>query len=503
MRKYGVLVVGAAVTAACALAVALLLHPQHALGEPPITGEPATVDDGSTPPISPDALFGIGPIPCQPVPPDIVVFTPLEQLGKKIIFDCTLSNPPGYACVQCHQGATGFTTPLTNGSDINLLIGCPPGVVPGRFDNRRAMSYAYAAFSPEGPYFDATFADAYVGGDFWDGRVPDLTGQSMQPFMNPNEMNNTPTNGIYPPVLGGYAALVAEKATTAYKDLFELAYGPGILDRTTRQEQFFLVCSAEAAFEGSGEVCQFSSKYDASKYGVPPQNLYTLSASEENGRMLYFGKAICNTCHSSALFPPVLAQTNGKDTFSMYCFANIGSPRNYNNPFYLMTDCVSNPHGCNPQGGKWVDFGLGANPNPGIDGTKFYNTTPGDIPQFRGLFQSTTVRNVDLRPSPGFVKAYMHNGVFKSLAEVVHFYNKRNIAVFPTTGMEVAFDLAMGPPMGYKRLFPPPEVLDNVQNSAGTLGGLGNLGLSAQEEADLVAFMQILSDGFTGPNPVH
>jgi hypothetical protein len=60
----------------------------------------------------------------------------------------------------------------------------------------------------------------------------------------------------------------------------------------------------------------------------------------------------------------------------------------------------------------------------------------------------------------------------------------------------------MGPPMGFKRLFPPPEVLTNVQNSAGTLGGLGNLGLSAQQEADLVAFMQILSDGFTAPNPV-
>ena len=27
------------------------------------------------------------------------------------------------------------------------------------------------------------------------------------------------------------------------------------------------------------------------------------------------------------------------------------------------------------------------------------------------------------------VKAYMHNGVFKSLKNVVHFYNKRNVAV--------------------------------------------------------------------------
>jgi hypothetical protein len=40
----------------------------------------------------------------------------------------------------------------------------------------------------------------------------------------------------------------------------EPAVRAGDPPRTTRQEQFFLVCSAEAAFEGSGEVCQFSSK---------------------------------------------------------------------------------------------------------------------------------------------------------------------------------------------------------------------------------------------------
>jgi cytochrome c peroxidase len=363
------------------------------------------------------------------------------------------------------------------------------------------MSYAYAAFSPEGPFFDDEFAMAYVGGDFWDGRVPDLTFQAMQPFINPDEMNNTPTNGIFPPPLGGFSALVAEKATTKYRTEFEAAYGPGIIERTDRQQQYFLVCAAEAAFEGSSEVCQFSSKYDASIFGVPPQNLYTLTDSEERGRVLYFGNALCSTCHSSALDPPVLLNTNGKDTFTMYCFANIGVPRNANNPFYAMTDCVSNPHGCNAQGTNYVDFGLGANPNPGLDGTRFFITTPGDVPQFRGLFQTVTTRNVDLRPTPTFVKAYMHNGVFKSLKTVVHFYNKRNIAV-NSAGTEVAFDLRTGPPTGFRRLFPPPEVLNNVQNVAGTLGGLGNLGLTNQQENDIVAFMTTLSDGFTAPNPV-
>lgn len=38
-----------------------------------------------------------------------------------------------------------------------------------------------------------------------------------------------------------------------------------------------------------------------------------------------------------------------------------------------------------------------------------------------GKMKVPTLRNVDMRPSPGDVKAYMHNGAFKSLEEVVHF----------------------------------------------------------------------------------
>ena len=111
----------------------------------------------------------------------------------------------------------------------------------------------------------------------------------------------------------------------------------------------------------------------------------------------------------------------------------------------------------------------------------------------------------------------MHNGVLKSLQQVVHFYNTRNIAV-NANGQQVAFDLRIGPPSGYTAIWPAPEVLDNVQNvigytpaqaaAAGTTGvtaengQVGNLGLTASQEADLVNFLKILSDGYTKPNPV-
>ena len=189
-------------------------------------------------------------------------------------------------------------------------------------------------------------------------------------------------------------------------------------------------------------------------------------------------------------------------------------PPNPNNPYYQQTDPTNNPYGYNPQGTAFIDYGLGANPNPAPDGTAFMSATGGDIPAFRGLFKAPSLRNVDQRPSPSFVKSYMHNGVFKSLAQVVHFYNKRNIAV-NAAGDEVAFDLRVGPPSGYTPLFPPPEVMDNVQNVAGltigqsrqgesdvaTDGQIGNLQLTAEEENDLVCFLRTLTDGFNASSP--
>jgi cytochrome c peroxidase len=449
-----------------------------------------------------------GPLPAPSLPCDIIQLTPVEKLGKLMLYDSTLSNPPGYSCATCHVPETGFTGP---NSEVNAFSGPQPGVVPGRFSNRKPQSYLYAAFSPEGPYYD-THQQTWLGGNFWNGRVPDLAAQALQPPINPNEMANTP-EGPYPPAIGGYPPLLVQKlAKRPYTELFKQVYGQDVFNVSTPKQVYELFGEALAAYQSSGEVCAFSSKYDASKYGTPPMNLYTLSASEESGRQLFFGQAQCSACHSSATIPAIQAITQGKETFTMYCYANIGVPRNLGNPYYQQTDKESNPHGYNSLGTKYVDYGLGANPNPAPDGTRFYKNVPGDIPEFRGLFKTPSMRGTEKRPSPDFVKAYMHNGVFKSLKDVVHFYNKRNIAV-DATGKEIAFDLRKGPPAGYTPLFPPPEVLENVQNVAGVTpaqatsatesnGQVGNLQLSSQQEDDLVNFLKILDDGYTKPNPV-
>jgi cytochrome c peroxidase len=91
-----------------------------------------------------------------------------------------------------------------------------------------------------------------------------------------------------------------------------------------------------------------------------------------------------------------------------------------------------------------------------------------------------TLRNVDKRPSPEFVKAYGHNGYFKTLKSIVHFYNTRD--VLPRRQPN---DTGEG-----TTCWPAPETTANMNTKR-----MGRLGLSDAEEDALVAFMQTLTDG--------
>jgi len=88
-----------------------------------------------------------------------------------------------------------------------------------------------------------------------------------------------------------------------------------------------------------------------------------------------------------------------------------------------------------------------------------------------GKVKVPTLRNVDKRPDPEFAKAFGHNGYFKTMEDIVHFYNTRDT-----------------------ERWPPPEVARNVNTEE-----LGDLGLTEEEEAAIVAFMKTLSDGYILP----
>jgi cytochrome c peroxidase len=412
-------------------------------------------------------------------------------VGRALFFDTTLSNPPGMACATCHAPKAGWSYPVSN---INLALGPVPGIAPGRFGNRKPPTVSYAAYLPKGPPTFNANAQSYIGGLFFDGRANDLVSQASFPLQNPNEMNDVVHNA-------GSPALVVQKvAAGPNARLFQQVYGPAVFTQPTSQV-FLQITSAISAFEATPEVSPFSSQYDAylagkatlSPAAMTGLQLFTGSITGRPGGAPFTKSANCVICHS---IPSSTAA--GPDIFTGSAFVNTGVPKNPNNPFYHETNATADPLGFNPLGAAYIDYGLGDNlylaqglPAGNIGAG---SNGKGDYLGINGTFKTPTVRNVDSRPNPGFVKAYEHNGVFKSLKQVVHFYNTRNLTTVPG---EVIDFTQPNPYAGLKGqpLFPTPEYPPTMQNPSGAPTGLvGNLGLTDQEENDIVAFLQTLTD---------
>jgi len=139
------------------------------------------------------------------------------------------------------------------------------------------------------------------------------------------------------------------------------------------------------------------------------------------------------------------------------------------------------PAAFNPDGRKWLDQGLGEFLASRAD----YREFAGDND---GKQKVPTLRNVDKRPDAAFVKAYMHNGYFKTLKGLVHFYNTRDTKPACKNPLTREADaLAQG-------CWPEAQIKANVNKTE-----LGDLGLTDAEENAIVKFMQALSDGFEPP----
>jgi cytochrome c peroxidase len=367
--------------------------------------------------------------------------TPKEQLGKALFFD-KISDPDWMSCAVCHDPGYGWTGPV---SGINVHGAVYRGAVPVRFGNRKPPSAAYATFSPVFHYDEEE--ELFVGGNFWDGRATGenlgnpAADQALGPFLNPVEQNNPSKQ-----------AVLEQVAASQYADLWEEVWGEPISYDTPEaiDINYDRIGLAIWEYEASDEVNQFSSKYDAYLEGEAE-----LNKQEARGLELFEGKAMCSACHPSEPRPG-----GEPPLFTDFTFDNLGVPKNPENPFYEMNEVfLDDGSPINPEGADWIDPGLGGflatHENPAWQALADENMGKHKVP---------TLRNV----GKGFPKAYVHNGVFKSLKEVVHFYNTRDIEEWPA-----------------------PEVAENVNTDE-----LGNLELTSKEEDAIVAFMNALSDGF-------
>jgi cytochrome c peroxidase len=377
-----------------------------------------------------------------------------EQLGKSIFFDTNLSINNNQSCAACHGPEAGWTGP---DFAINAGGSVYEGSIADRFGNRKPPSSAYATPSPVLHFVIEKKEALFIGGNFWDGRATGETlgspaaEQAQGPFLNPLEQ-----------ALPDAAEVITRICVSSYAGSFTQVCGADACDTANVSAAYDCVGLSVAAYEGSPEVNQYTSKYDAFLAGV-----VELTKQEKKGLNLFKSKGKCANCHILDPGP------NGQPPLlTDFTFDNLGVPRNPDNPWYQM------PPEFNLDGMDWIDKGLGGFLATRLDYQQF-------APENYGKQKVPTLRNVDKRPSPVFVKAYAHNGYFKTLKQIVHFYSTRDVKPTcpdPFTTVEDALA---------QDCWPAPEVPVNVNTKE-----LGKLNLTDAQEDAIVAFMRTLSDGY-------
>jgi len=400
--------------------------------------------------------------------------TPKQQLGKSIFNDENVSINKNQDCAVCHGPSVGWTGPDEN---INQHGAVYEGSISGRFGNRKPPSSAYATPSPIF-HFTRQTGGQFVGGNFWDGRATGeklgnpAADQAQGPPLNPLEMALPDRSCVVYRVYQDFGALYLQvwgqdlgtinwpldMDSRCGVETWTNPFSPEDLAKI--DQAYGNIALSIAAFEASPEVNAFSSKYDLYLAGREQ-----LTKQEKRGLALFNGKAKCARCHVSQKGPK-----GQPPLFTDYTYDNLGVPKNPENPFY-------NEPAFNPLGAAWIDLGLGGFLQSRPDYAKYAHKN-------MGKFKVPTLRNVDKRPFDAFVKAYGHNGYFKSLKEIVHFYNTRDVLPTCPQGMD---DHGV-------TCWPLPELALNLNTKE-----VGNLGLTSEEEDAIVAFLKTLSDGYGGP----
>jgi cytochrome c peroxidase len=446
-----------------------------------------------------------------------------QLLGKLMNFDESISPFKDRACAFCHMPYTAFSGPIPS---VNLTMIAYPGSFEFRAGKRTPQRYTYAPFFPVLNYNETQ--GLFFGGNFWDSRA---TGSRLG---SPDaEQAQHPPVDTQEHMLADTACVAFRLSTSVYRPLFELVWGGGSLDiafprdteticatpggnfptatpihlspgdRTKANTVYDRWGQSLDQYEASPDVDAFSSKFDAYLKGT-----YKLTADEMAGLALFNGKANCNSCHLNGRGTtlPASLTDNSKvasvvPKFTCFGSANEGLPLNPRDAIYYQTTpdafgFTGNPYGFGYRDlgmGTFLRSGFGSAPNPNSNWTQYAPTVDGQM-------QVSTARNVAMTPTqcptteagsrPYFQKGFFHNGYIKSLKQLVHFYNTRD---------KYAYNVTSGhcPPGTVERVtcWPRPEVKNNIDTTT------GNLGLTDQEENQIVAFLQALTDGFTRPYP--
>jgi cytochrome c peroxidase len=274
------------------------------------------------------------------------------------------------------------------------------------------------------------------GGLFWDGRADTLQDQARSPLLSPSEMG------------GGSVDRIAMLLRRNYAASFVQLFGSSVLHhpRLLVSEALFAIGRYQIE---DPSFHPYSSKYDAWRQGkarLTPAELRGLRVFDDPKR------GNCAACHldrpSADGLPPL---------FTDFQYEALGVPRNR----ALAANARSD----------YYDLGL-----CGPVRTDLRLQT-----QYCGMFATPTLRNVATR------HRFFHNGRYRSLREVIDFYNFRAVAPQKIYPNGVPDDL----PAAYRRNLDRTAPFDRKPGDKPPL--------SVREENALVAFLRTLTDGYRGP----
>lgn len=299
-------------------------------------------------------------------------------LGEALFHDTSLSFNRTQACATCHNPDLAFIDDRLDGSgEVSAVSVGDDGMSLG---DRNAPTAAYAMFSPNFEFGtrerhnkqnNHRLYEGYLGGQFHDGRVPDLEGQAGGPPLSPVEMGMPDTTVVVERLLENEDYVVA----------FRRFFGRGVFDDD--DAAYAAMTQSIAAYERTPGFAPFDSRYDRFLRGE-----LELTFLELTGKALFFSEftncAICHQLHGEG--DPI---NETRETFTGYEYHNIGVPVN---------EAVRARNGVTEA-------------DPGL----FGNGAVGDPAEF-GKFKTSTLRNVAV------TGPYMHNGVFRELRTVVEFY---------------------------------------------------------------------------------
>ena len=364
------------------------------------------------------------------------------QVGQKMFSDTSLSASGKLACTSCHDPDHAY-------APANSLAVQRGGKSMSDSGTRAVPSLRYKEYVP--PYADLLDNPDGIsipgpgGGLTQDGRAPTLAEQAKIPLLSANEMANRSA-----------ADVVAKLRKSDYADLFRQAFGAEVF------------ADSQAAFQKAMEALQayqmedysfhpYSSKFDlfaGNKIGG------TFTPTERRGFAVFMNpqKGNCFACHYSG------AGLNGSvGMFTDYSYAAIGVPRNTEIPLNRRN--------------RYYDLGICARPDHPVPANARYC----------GMFKTPTLRNVATRT------VFFHNGKFKSLHEVIRFYNTRD------THPELWYPLVHGKVEKYDDL--PPGLRANIDTQKPLDGRQAGSAapMTDQDMDDLEAFLGTLTDDYQAP----